>query len=139
MLFIAISTNYVFDTMSRIALVTHSPLTSTSVSTGSPLSSPTATLTTGPEMHALHIASYHRAMMQKAAESIDLVASSRRDISAVTMLAGPGGMARLKTMIQRFRRELLEMAVAEQHATQVVQINFQIFPLSVAPDQEPKA
>ena len=85
MLFIAISTNYVFDTMSRIALVTHSPLTSTSVSTGSPLSSPTATLTTGPEMHALHIASYHRAMMQKAAESIDLVASSRRDISAVTM------------------------------------------------------
>jgi uncharacterized protein (TIGR02147 family) len=95
-------------------------------------------LTTGPEMHALHIASYHRAMMLKAAESIDLVASARRDISAVTMLTGPGGMARLKAMIQRFRRDLLEMAVAEKGATQVVQVNFQIFPLSVAPDQEPK-
>ena len=95
-------------------------------------------LTTGPEMHALHIASYHRAMMHRAAESIDLVASARRDISAVTMLAGPGGMARLKAMIQRFRRELLEMAVAEKGATQVIQVNFQIFPLSVAPDQEPE-
>ena len=63
---------------------------------------------------------------------------ARRDISAVTMLAGPGGMARLKAMIQRFRRELLEMAVAEKGATQVIQINFQVFPLSVAPDQEPE-
>jgi uncharacterized protein (TIGR02147 family) len=95
-------------------------------------------ITTGPEMHALHIANYHRMMMQKAAESIDVVPSDRRDISAVVLLVGDGGMARIKQRIQRFRRELLEMALAEQRPTQVIQMNFQIFPLSVAPSEEPK-
>jgi uncharacterized protein (TIGR02147 family) len=96
-------------------------------------------LTTGPEMHALHIANYHRAMMQRAAESIDLVPSARRDISAVTILVGDGGMTRVKQMVQQFRRQLLELAVSEPKPTQVVQVNVQIFPLSVARDQEPGA
>ena len=94
-------------------------------------------ITTGPEMHALHIANYHRAMMQRAADSIDLVPSARRDISAVTILVGDGGMGRVKQMIQHFRRQPLELAVSEPKPTQVMQLNFQIFPLSVAPDQEP--
>ena len=63
----------------------------------------------------------------------------RRDISAVTLLVGAGGMARIKRKIQRFRRELLELALAEKHASQVIQMNFQIFPLSAAPDQEPES
>jgi uncharacterized protein (TIGR02147 family) len=96
-------------------------------------------ITTGPEMPALHIANYHRMMMQRAAESIDLVPSDRRDISAVTLLVGAGAMGRIKRRIQRFRRELLELALAEKHATQVIQMNFQIFPLSAAPDQEPES
>lgn len=96
-------------------------------------------ITTGPEMHALHIANYHRTMMQRAAESIDLVPSARRDISAVTILVGDGGMTRVKQMIRHFRRQLLELAVSEPKPTQVVQVNFQIFPLSVARDQEPDA
>jgi uncharacterized protein (TIGR02147 family) len=95
-------------------------------------------ITTGPEMHALHIANYHRIAMQKAAESIDLVASDRRDISAVVLLVGEDAMARIKQRVQRFRRELLELALAEQQPTQVIQMNFQLFPLSVAPDEEPK-
>jgi uncharacterized protein (TIGR02147 family) len=96
-------------------------------------------ITTGPEMHALHIANYHRMMMQKAAESIDRVASDRRDISALTLLVGAGAMARIKRRIRRFRRELLELALAEKQPTQVVQMNFQIFPLSAAPDEEPES
>jgi uncharacterized protein (TIGR02147 family) len=95
-------------------------------------------ITTGPEMHALHIANYHRMMMLRAAESIDRIPSDRRDISAVTLLVGAGAMARIKRKIQRFRRELLQLALAERHATQVIQMNFQIFPLSAAPDQEPE-
>ena len=93
-------------------------------------------ITTGPEMHALHIANYHRMMMQKAVESIDAVPSDRRDISAVVLLMGEGGMARVKQRIARFRRELLELALAERRPSQVIQMNFQIFPLSVASDQE---
>lgn len=95
-------------------------------------------LSTGPEMPALHIARYHRMMMQKAAESIDLVPSERRDISAVVLLLSESGIARIKRRMQRLRRELLELSLAESNATQVVQMNFQIFPLSVAPSDEPK-
>jgi uncharacterized protein (TIGR02147 family) len=95
-------------------------------------------LTTGPEMPSLHIARYHRMMMQKAAESIDLVPSERRDISAVVLLLSESGIARIKRRMQRLRRELLELSLAETNPTQVVQMNFQIFPLSVAPSQEPK-
>ena len=95
-------------------------------------------ITTGPEMHAVHIANYHRAMMAHAAESIDRVPSASRDISSVTMLVGEGGMDRIKEMVQRFRRELLELAVSERNATQVIQTNLQIFPLSVTPKDEPK-
>jgi uncharacterized protein (TIGR02147 family) len=75
-------------------------------------------------------------MLLKAAASIDEVASERRDISSVTMLVGEGGMRRLKDKIRRFRRELLELALTEPKPTQVIQMNFQIFPLSVAPDEE---
>ena len=95
-------------------------------------------ITTGPEMHALHIANYHRAMMARAAASIDLIASDERDISAVTILVGRGGLKRVKEKIRRFRRELLELSLGEEDGTQVLQGNFQLFPLSVARDREPK-
>lgn len=97
----------------------------------------TPLVSTGPEMHALHIAEYHRAMMARAAASIDLVASERRDISAVTLLVSGAGVRRVKQKIQRFRRELLRLALEESDATQVIQVNFQLFPLSAAPDEEP--
>jgi uncharacterized protein (TIGR02147 family) len=97
----------------------------------------TPLVSTGPEMHALYIAEYHRTMMARAAASIDLVASERRDISALTLLVSGAGMRRVKQKIQRFRRELLRLALEEVHATQVIQVNFQLFPLSVAPDEEP--
>ncbi len=95
-------------------------------------------ITTGPEMHALHIANYHRAMLKRAADAIDLVPSERRDISAVTLLVADESLPRIKSMVQRFRRELLELAVAEPKPKQVVQVNVQIFPLTVATADEPK-
>jgi hypothetical protein len=44
----------------------------------------------------------------------------------------------VKQKIQRFRRELLRLALEEAGATQVIQVNFQLFPLSAAPDEEPQ-
>lgn len=94
-------------------------------------------VTTGPELPAVHIANYHLMMLERAAASIDLVPSHERDISSVTLLLTDGGVARVKARIQRFRRELLELAVAEAHGTQVVQVGFQLFPLSLPPEREP--
>jgi uncharacterized protein (TIGR02147 family) len=96
-------------------------------------------ISTGPELHAVHIANYHRAMMERAAASIDLVPSDGRDISAVTLLVGRSGVKRIKEKVRRFRRELLELALGEIEATQVVQVNLQLFPLSLPPEKEPRS
>lgn len=87
-------------------------------------------VSTEPETRSLHIANYHRAMMQRAAESIELFSSAERDISSVTLCMGADGIGRLKKRIQRFRRELLELEAIEDDRRRVIQINFQLFPLS---------
>ena len=92
-----------------------------------------ALVSTGPETRGLHIVAFHRAMTQRAIESIDLVPAAERDISSLTLCLGRGGLATLKTRLQRLRRELLELSALETEPEQVVQVNFQLFPLSRAP------
>lgn len=87
-------------------------------------------LSTGPETRGLHIAAYHRGMMQRAMDSIDLVAPEERDISSLTMCLGANGLQAFKARVQRFRRELLELSALEDDPEQVVQMSFQLFPLS---------
>jgi uncharacterized protein (TIGR02147 family) len=92
-----------------------------------------ALVSTGPETRGLHIVAFHRAMTQRAIESIDLVPAPERDISSLTLCLGRGGLATLKERLQRLRRELLELSALETEPEQVVQVNFQLFPLSRAP------
>ncbi|MEO8900342.1 MAG: TIGR02147 family protein [Polyangiaceae bacterium] len=87
-------------------------------------------LSTGPETRGLHITAFHRAMTQRALESIDLVPAQDRDISSLTLCLGRGGLRAFKERLQRFRRELLELSALESEPEQVVQLNFQLFPLS---------
>jgi uncharacterized protein (TIGR02147 family) len=87
-------------------------------------------LSTGPETRGLHIANYHRTMMQRATESIDLVGPKDRDISSLTLCLGRDGVRAFKERVQRFRKELLELSALETDPEQVVQLNFQLFPLS---------
>lgn len=92
-----------------------------------------ALVSTGPETRGLHIAAFHRAMTQRAIESIDLVPAPERDISSLTLCVGRSGLQLLKERLQRVRRELLELSALEADPEQVVQVNFQLFPLSRAP------
>ncbi|MCB9600923.1 MAG: TIGR02147 family protein [Sandaracinus sp.] len=87
-------------------------------------------VTTGPQTRGLHIGNYHRTMMGRAAASIDLVAAPDRDISSLTLCLSEDGLRTIKERIQRFRRELLELSALEDDPRQVIQINFQLFPLS---------
>lgn len=89
-----------------------------------------ATVSTGPEVRSLHLANFHRAMIEHARTSIDRVAVDQRDISSLTLCLGEGGLDRIKRAVQRFRRELLELEQLEAEPRQVIQINFQLFPLS---------
>ena len=69
-------------------------------------------------------------MMDHAKGALDRFPADQRDISSLTLCLGPEGVARVKRALQRFRRELLEVAEIESDPRQVVQVNFQLFPLS---------
>jgi uncharacterized protein (TIGR02147 family) len=94
-----------------------------------------ATVTTGPEMRSLHLMSFHRTMIEHAKSAIDRVPAAQRDISSLTLCLGEGGLDRIKRAVQRFRRELLEIEQLESEPKQVVQVNFQVFPLSAVEDE----
>jgi len=90
-----------------------------------------AQLATETETRSLHIANYHRSMMERAAESIDLFPAHDRDVSSLTLCVGIEGIRRYKERIQRFRKELLDLESLEDEPSQVIQINFQLFPLTI--------
>ncbi|MDD9967986.1 MAG: TIGR02147 family protein [Myxococcales bacterium] len=94
------------------------------------------TVSTGPEVRSLHLANFHRTMMEHAKGALDRVPPDQRDVSSLTLCLGREGISRTKRALQRFRRELLELSELEEHPAQVVQVNFQLFPLSCIRDQE---
>lgn len=100
-----------------------------------------ATVSTGPEVRSLHLANFHRSMIDHARTSIDRIPMDQRDISSLTLCLGEDGLDRIKRAVQRFRRELLEIEQLEASPRQVVQINFQLFPLSASDptDRDPDA
>jgi uncharacterized protein (TIGR02147 family) len=100
-----------------------------------------AIVTTGPETRGVHIASYHAEMTKRAIASIDLVPSAQRDLSALTLCVSKSGLERMKQRIQALRRELLALSESDDGRSEVVQINFQIFPLTRAeqPVETPSA
>jgi uncharacterized protein (TIGR02147 family) len=87
-------------------------------------------VSTGPETTGMHITNYHAEMMRRAAGAMTTVPAPERDISSLTLCLGPKGLSQLEERIQAFRRELLELAEAEAQPSQVVQLNFQLFPLT---------
>jgi uncharacterized protein (TIGR02147 family) len=93
-------------------------------------------VSTGAETSGVHIVNYHRTMMQRAIEAIDLIPRSERDISALTLCVGKAELGRIKQRIQEFRRELVGIEGAGGRGEVVVQINFQLYPLTSSVEGE---
>ena len=89
-----------------------------------------ALVSTGAETTGRHVATYHLTMMDLAASSLERIPAAQRDVSSLTLCLGRDGLRRIKERVQRFRRELLELSATEEQPDQVVQVNFQLFPLS---------
>jgi uncharacterized protein (TIGR02147 family) len=89
-----------------------------------------ATLTTGPIVRSIAVANYHKAMMQRASESIERFPASQRDISSLTLSVSGETMGAIIEKLREFRKELLELAEADKKPAMAVQVNFQLFPLS---------
>ncbi len=87
-------------------------------------------VSTGPETSLLHVVHYHRAMMDRAMESIDIVPKEQRDISGVTLCIREDTLPKLKERLQSFRKEIISMEAAEGEGERVVHLGIQLFPLS---------
>jgi uncharacterized protein (TIGR02147 family) len=90
-----------------------------------------ASLTTGPLVRSVAVANYHKAMMQRAAESIERFGADQRNISSLTLSVSTETYVALVEKLARFRRELLDLAESDSVPHKVVQMNFQLFPLSI--------
>lgn len=91
-------------------------------------SAPIVTTGVGPLAH--HVVEYHRAMLASASRAIDEVPRDEREISTLTLCVSHDVLLKLKERIREFRRELLHVAEQEGAPERVVQLNFQLFPLS---------
>jgi uncharacterized protein (TIGR02147 family) len=91
-----------------------------------------AVVSTGPQTRGIHLRRYHAEMMQHAVAAMEHVPAAERDVSSLTLCLSAEGLMRVKERIQEFRRQLIEFAESEVRREQAVQVNFQLFPLSVA-------
>jgi uncharacterized protein (TIGR02147 family) len=87
-------------------------------------------VTTGPSPLAHQLADYHRAMLERAIAAVDLFPRDEREIASLTLCVDETMLPELKERLQKFRRELMHAAEERGERTRIVQINFQLFPLS---------
>jgi uncharacterized protein (TIGR02147 family) len=90
----------------------------------------------GQEVRSLAAGNFHRQMLERAAQSIELVPRERRDLAALTVCVSAATAALVKERIHKFREEITQLCDADARAEIVYQLNVQWFPLSVAPGEE---
>ena len=72
-------------------------------------------------------------MLQRAGEALDAFPREEREISALTLGLGADQLREFKRRLYELRQELLQAAASSSTPPErVVQINFQLFPLSRA-------
>lgn len=91
-------------------------------------------ITTGHEVRSLAIGNYHRQMLSRAGESIELVDREARDISALTVVVSQDTVAEFKARIHAFRERLLELSLRDENPQNVYQLCVQLFPLTQTDD-----
>jgi uncharacterized protein (TIGR02147 family) len=89
-------------------------------------------ITTGPGPLGHHIFNYHHMMLERAGEALDSLPREERDVSCLTLCVSQSKLVELKERVRNFRQELLRTAELDNSPERVVQINFQVFPLSIA-------
>ncbi|UJR78839.1 TIGR02147 family protein [Sandaracinus amylolyticus] len=82
----------------------------------------------------VHLASYHRVMLERAREALDHLPGTTRNLSAITLCTSAAGYERIVERVKRFRQELITLASLEDEGTHVVHVGVQIFPLTRPPE-----
>lgn len=91
-------------------------------------SEPLVSSGSGPLGH--QVVAYHRAMLARASDALDLIPRDEREVSSLTLCVSQAKLLELKQRVREFRKELLQTAETNNRPERVVQLNFQLFPLS---------
>ncbi len=89
-----------------------------------------AAIATEHEVHSLAVANYHRQMLKRAADSIELTGSTYRDLSALTLSIRSETVAELKERIHNFKEIIADLCDRDESPNAVYQLNIQLFPLN---------
>jgi uncharacterized protein (TIGR02147 family) len=87
-------------------------------------------ISTGRHEYSLAIANFQRESMRLGIEALDRYKPGVRDISSVSVGVSAQTAQKIKDEITALRRKIVDMANNDPLADQVVQVNFQVFPLS---------
>jgi uncharacterized protein (TIGR02147 family) len=89
------------------------------------------------EVAGLAAHNYHRQMLERASEAIELADPDERHLSAITVAIPVDLVPRLKSELDTVMERLLHLCDEQAHAAErVYQLNVQLIPLSRAPDSE---
>jgi uncharacterized protein (TIGR02147 family) len=88
-----------------------------------------AVVSTGDEVSSLNVINYHKQVSRLAESAHDRSSKEERDISALTLGISEDAFLVIKTRIQAFRKEIMELAAASLVPDRVYQLNFQLFPV----------
>jgi uncharacterized protein (TIGR02147 family) len=89
------------------------------------------TISTPSEVLSMAVIKYHQDMITLGREAIERFDPTERDIRSITIGLSEEGYSELKKRMESFWKELLAFSDTQENADQVMQVNMQLFPLSV--------
>lgn len=90
-------------------------------------------VSTGAELKSHIVHNYHKLVLDLTKRVIDETPVERRDVSTMTLGVVRGRVPELKRLIQNFRQEVLKAVASDTEPEEVVQLNIQMFPLTILP------
>ncbi|MBD3418941.1 MAG: TIGR02147 family protein [Chitinivibrionales bacterium] len=93
-------------------------------------------ISTGDSWRSLTIHKYQRAAMDLAKDALDTISKQERDISTLTISISGHQFPIISEKLKKVRKEILEMASADDTADKIFQCNIQLFPVSYTLGEE---
>ncbi len=90
-----------------------------------------AVLATDPEVRSLHVAGYHRSMLERSWEALDRFDSEDRDISGVTFRMSRDDLPRFKALCVEFRKQVMELEANAVAPDSVFHVAIAAIPVAV--------
>ena len=90
-----------------------------------------STVSTPSQVISMAVVKYHQDIIALARESIERFGPDVRDIRSVTLGLTESGCRELKKRMEAFWKETLAFAQSHEDKDRVLQVNMQMFPLSI--------